>query len=70
MPCAPNGRRRWQVEQRNLNIEIVRWTQKEVFAITRKTLADLSGASLEERMGDVFVGRVACACRARPRIRW
>ncbi len=47
-----------QAEQRNLNTEIVRWTQKEVFAITRKTLADLAGASLEERMGDVFVGRV------------
>ena len=47
-----------QVEQHNLNTEIVRWTRKEVFAITRKTLADLSGASLEERMTDVFVGRV------------
>ena len=47
-----------RVEQRNLNTEIVRWTRKEVFAITRKTLADLSGASLEERMSDVFVGRV------------
>ncbi len=47
-----------QSEQRNLNQEIIRWTQKEVFAITRKTLADLAGTSLEERMGDVFVGRV------------
>ncbi len=47
-----------QVEQRNLSTEIVRWTRKEVFAITRKTLADLSGASLEERMSDVFVGRL------------
>src|ERR1700733_6885035 len=45
-------------EQRNLNQEIVRWTQKEVFAITRKTLADLASTSLEERMGDVLVGRV------------
>src|SRR5271154_2616072 len=27
-------------EQSNLNQEIIRWTQKEVFAITRKTLAD------------------------------
>jgi F-type H+-transporting ATPase subunit b len=45
-------------EQRNLNQEIVRWTQKQVFAITRKTLADLAGTSLEERMGDVFVRRV------------
>ena len=45
-------------EQRNLSQEIIRWTQKEVFAITRKTLADLATTSLEERMGDVFVHRV------------
>ena len=45
-------------EQRNLNQDILRWTQKEVFAITRKTLADLATTSLEERMGDVFVRRV------------
>ncbi len=42
-------------EQRNLSQEIIRWTQKEVFAITHKTLADLAGTSLEERMADVFV---------------
>ena len=47
-----------RTEQRNLNQEIIRWTQKEVFAITRKTLADLASTSLEERMGDVFVRRV------------
>jgi F-type H+-transporting ATPase subunit b len=47
-----------QSEQRNLNQEIIRWTQKEVFAIARKTLADLAATSLEERMGDVFVHRV------------
>src|SRR5271156_6487135 len=34
-----------QSEQRNLNVEIIRWTQKEVFSITRKTLADLASAS-------------------------
>ena len=45
-------------EQRNLNVEITRWTQKEVFAITRKTLADLATTSLEERMGEVLVNRV------------
>jgi len=45
-------------EQRNLSQEIIRWTQKEVFAITRKTLADLASTSLEERIGDVFVHRV------------
>lgn len=45
-------------EQRNLIQEIIRWTQKEVFDITRKTLADLATASLEERMGEVFVQRL------------
>jgi F-type H+-transporting ATPase subunit b len=45
-------------EQRNLSQEIIRWTQKEVFAITRKTLADLAATSLEERMGEVFVHRL------------
>ncbi len=45
-------------EQRSLSQEIVRRTQKEVFAITRKTLADLANTSLEERMGDVLVRRV------------
>ena len=45
-------------EQRDLRQEIIRWTQKEVFAITKKTLADLATTSLEERMGDVFVHRL------------
>jgi len=44
-----------QSEQVNLSQEIVRWTQKEVFAIARKTLADLASTSLEERVGEVFV---------------
>jgi F-type H+-transporting ATPase subunit b len=47
-----------QSEQRNLSQDIIRLTQKQVFAITRKTLADLANTSLEERMGDVLVGRV------------
>jgi F-type H+-transporting ATPase subunit b len=47
-----------RTEQRNLGQEIIRWARKEVFAVTRKTLADLAGASLEERMCDVFVQRV------------
>ena len=54
----PNARRRCENEQRNLSQEITRWAQKEVFAVTRKTLADLASTSLEERMGDVFVDRV------------
>ena len=45
-------------EQRELSQKISRWTQHEVFAITRKTLADLASASLEERMVDLFVIRV------------
>jgi F-type H+-transporting ATPase subunit b len=45
-------------EQRNLNQEIIRWTQKEVFAIARKTLADLAATSLEERMSDMFNHRL------------
>jgi F-type H+-transporting ATPase subunit b len=47
-----------RTEQRHLNREIVRWTQQEVFAITRKTLADLATTSLEERMSEAFVGRL------------
>jgi F-type H+-transporting ATPase subunit b len=45
-------------EQRNLGQEITRWTQKEVFAISRKTLVDLAGMTLEERMAAVFVQRL------------
>src|SRR5271170_303230 len=33
-------------EQHNLSQNIIRWTQKEVFAVTRKTLADLASTSL------------------------
>ncbi len=47
-----------RLEQASLNQAITRWTQKEVFSIARKTLSDLAGASLEERMGNVFVERV------------
>jgi F-type H+-transporting ATPase subunit b len=46
-------------EQLNLGQEIARWTQKEVFAVSRKTLADLATASLEESMVDVFVQRLS-----------
>src|SRR5580704_16925943 len=45
-------------EQRNLSQEIIRWTQTQVFAITRKTLEDLANTSLEERMSEMFVGRL------------
>jgi hypothetical protein len=45
-------------EQRSLGREISTRTQREVFAIVRKTLADLAAAGLEGRMADVFVGRL------------
>ena len=47
-----------QREQQSLNDEITRRTREEVFAIARKTLTDLAGTSLEERMSDVFVRRL------------
>src|SRR5580704_15816140 len=37
-----------RTEQRSLGQEITRWARKEVFAVTRKTLADLANTSLEE----------------------
>ncbi len=42
-----------------LNSEIRQQTEKEVFAITRKTLADLAGASLEAQMCEVFIRRLS-----------
>ncbi|MBW2688517.1 MAG: F0F1 ATP synthase subunit delta [Deltaproteobacteria bacterium] len=45
-------------EQQNLNVEISRRTREEVFAIARKTLTDLAGVSLEERMSEVFRRRL------------
>jgi F-type H+-transporting ATPase subunit b len=45
-------------EQQGLNDEITRRTREEVFAIARKTLSDLAGASLEERMSEVFSRRL------------
>ena len=45
-------------EYQNLQSEITARTQEEVFAIARKTLQDLAGASLEARMIEVFIQRV------------
>ncbi len=45
-------------EQQSLNDEITRRTREEVFAIARKTLTDLAGMSLEERIGEVFRRRL------------
>ncbi len=41
-----------------LNATITRRAQDEVFAIARKTLADLAGSSLEQRITDVFTDRL------------
>jgi F-type H+-transporting ATPase subunit b len=45
-------------EQQNISQEITRWTQKEVFAISRKTLTDLASTTLEKRMSEMFVQQV------------
>ena len=42
----------------NLSQAITRRTRQEVFAIARKTLADLATTSLEERAGEVFTRRL------------
>jgi F-type H+-transporting ATPase subunit b len=41
-----------------LNQAIGQRAQQEVFAIARKALAELAGASLEERLGEVFICRL------------
>jgi F-type H+-transporting ATPase subunit b len=46
-------------DEQNLNQEIGRRTQQEVFNIARKVLKDLAGTSLEERMVDVFAQRMS-----------
>jgi F-type H+-transporting ATPase subunit b len=45
-------------DQIRLGNEITRVAKDEVFAIARKTLADLATASLEERVGAVFTRRL------------
>lgn len=45
-------------EQQNLSEALSRRARDEVFAIARKTLADLATTSLEERMGAVFARRL------------
>ena len=45
-------------EQQSLNDEIARRTREEVFAIARKTLTDLAGTSLEERISEMFRRRL------------
>ncbi len=45
-------------EAQHLHQAISHRTQQEVFAIARKALTDLAGTSLEERMVEVFAGRL------------
>ncbi|MHB8166007.1 MAG: F0F1 ATP synthase subunit B, partial [Sulfuricella sp.] len=45
-------------EQQSLSEALTRRAREEVFAIARKALADLAGATLEERMADVFLRRL------------
>jgi F-type H+-transporting ATPase subunit b len=47
-----------KLDARNLNQSLRRLAQQEVFAITRKALADLATMSLEERLGEVFTRRL------------
>lgn len=44
--------------QENLNRDIAQKTQQEVFAIARKTLADLASESLEEQSVNIFIKRL------------
>jgi len=45
-------------DAQKLHQSLMRRTQQEVFAITRKTLADLASTSLEKSAGEVFTERV------------
>lgn len=45
-------------EQQYLSETLTRRAREEVFAIARKTLADLAGETLEARMADVFLRRL------------
>lgn len=45
-------------KQKNISREISQKTQQEVFAISRKVLANLASASLEEQMVAVFINRL------------
>ena len=45
-------------KQQRANIDIAKKTQKEVFAITRKALAEIASESLEEQSVETFIKRV------------
>jgi len=45
-------------EQQGLHEEIARLARDQVFAVARKTLADLAGTGLEQRVSEVFTQRL------------
>jgi F-type H+-transporting ATPase subunit b len=45
-------------EEKNLHQAISQRTQEEIFLIARKTLSDLAGLDVEDRMVDVFIRRL------------
>ena len=47
-----------RTEQQNMGSEIMRRTRTEVFAIVRKTLADLASVNLEDQIANVFIRRI------------
>lgn len=57
---AVRAKRNEALEQEHqlLMEEVARRTREQVFGIARKTLGDLAGASLEQRMCEVFAGRL------------
>ncbi len=55
---AAKRREALESEQRDLHESISLRTQQEVFAISRKVLADLAGTGFEERLCAVFVDRL------------
>lgn len=61
-------RTQWQEslrrEHQSVSEELTRRTREEVFAIARKTLADLATTSLEEQMTDAFIRRLRELSRA------
>jgi F-type H+-transporting ATPase subunit b len=45
-------------ERAELNLEVVTRTRQEVFALARRTLADLAGTTLEDRILETFIRRM------------
>ncbi|MEO6685109.1 MAG: F0F1 ATP synthase subunit delta [Dyadobacter sp.] len=45
-------------QQADLNDQILQKTQQQVFSITRKALAELASANLEEQSVQVFIGKI------------